>query len=79
MVKKLKLKTNTRVQDVKVSMCSDLIFLFTNSISDGSVPQIGDELIDVSKKKHFLIKSICPLISGKSELDNYALKVEIIK
>ncbi len=77
MITNAQLKHNSKLQNVRVSYGFDKIFLFANSIFDKSIPEINDEIID-DEGNHFIIKSITPLITGKSELDNYCLLVDVI-
>ena len=78
MITKAKLKHGNIVNDVRVSLGKDEVFLFANFLPEGVVPNIGDEIILDFEDSHLLINSVVPLITGKMDWDNYALKVEVV-
>ena len=78
MITDAKLKHDNIIDNVKVSLGLDTVFLFTNSLPKNVVPKIGDEIILDFEDSHLLINSIVPLITGKMDWDNYALKVEAL-
>ena len=74
MITKVKLSQNGVKKDVVASFYKDSAFVLFSSVSLDFIPAVNDEIIDDAH--HFLIKNITPLITGKSEFDNYALSVE---
>ena len=78
MITKAKLKHGNIVDNVRVFLGKDEVFLFKNSLPNGVVPNIGDEIILDFENSHLLINSVVPLITGKMDWDNYALKVEVV-
>lgn len=78
MITSARLKHNNIITEVKVSFGIDTIFLFKNSLPTGLEPKIGDEIILDFENTHFIIKSIFPLITGKQDLDNYSINIEVL-
>ncbi|MCR5506244.1 MAG: hypothetical protein K6F04_00150 [bacterium] len=77
MFRTMQLKKENITKDVIASHYNNSIFILLNSLELGFVPKIGDKILD--NEHCFIIKSIMPMITGKNELDNFALDVEEIQ
>ena len=78
MITDAKLKHDNIIDNVKVSLGIDTVFLFTNSLPKNVVPKIGDEIILDFEDAHLIVTSVVSLVTGQNnEWDNYALKVEV--
>ena len=77
MISSVKLKQNGKLFETKATFGRDEIFLFKNSLPVGVEPKVGDEILLDFENAELLVNSVQPLISSKSELDNYVLGVEV--
>ena len=79
MISKVKLKHQNVIKRVRATISSNTVYVFTNSLPAGIVPEVGDEIILDINSIHLSVISVLPLISEKrSHLDSYALTVEPI-